>query len=55
MRRNKILNWNQLQQKSGLSNSAMWELRDGDSNSLSLDELEQIAIALSYPVRKFSR
>ncbi|MGB3641732.1 MAG: helix-turn-helix transcriptional regulator [Rivularia sp. (in: cyanobacteria)] len=53
MRRNKIANWNQLQQKSGLSNSAMWELRDGDGNSLSLDELERIAIALSIPLGNF--
>ncbi len=53
MRRNKIANWNQLQQKSGLSNSAMWKLRDGDSNSLSLDELEQIAIALNIPSGNF--
>ncbi|BAY82601.1 hypothetical protein NIES267_20840 [Calothrix parasitica NIES-267] len=53
MRRNKILNWNQLQQKSGLSNSAMWKLRDGDGNSLSLDELERTAIALNIPLGNF--
>ncbi|MEL6462720.1 MAG: hypothetical protein AAFQ91_31600, partial [Cyanobacteria bacterium J06621_15] len=27
MGRNKILDWKELQQKSGLSNSAMWKLR----------------------------
>ena len=53
MRRNQILNWKKLQQKSGLSNSAMWQLRDGDANLLSLDELEQIAIALSIPLGNF--
>ncbi len=53
MRRNNILNWNQLQQKSELSNSAMWKLRDGDGISLSLDELERVAIALNIPLGNF--
>ncbi|WP_414624676.1 helix-turn-helix domain-containing protein [Calothrix sp. CCY 0018] len=62
MRRNKILNWNQLQQKTGLSSAALWRLRDGDAASLSLDELSRIAlcrrhhaehIALSIPLGNF--
>ena len=53
MRRNKILNWKELQQKSGLSNSAMWKLRDSNGISLSLDELERTAIALNIPLGNY--
>ena len=53
MRRNKILNWKELQQKSGLSNSDMWKLRDSDGVSLSLDELNNVAIALNIPLGNF--
>ena len=53
MRRNRIVNWKELQQKSGLSNSAMWKLRDSDGISLSLDELNNVAIALKIPLGNF--
>ncbi|AFY57551.1 hypothetical protein Riv7116_5155 [Rivularia sp. PCC 7116] len=53
MRENKILNWNQLQQKSGLSNSAMWKLRDSDGTSLTLEQLKTTANALNMPLGNF--
>ena len=53
MRRNKIPNWNELQQKSGFSNTTMWKLRDGDGTLLSLDELNHFAIALNIPLGNF--
>ncbi|MDY6902388.1 MAG: helix-turn-helix domain-containing protein [Cyanobacteriota bacterium] len=53
MRRNQIVNWKELQQKSGLSNSAMWKLRDTDGTLLSLDELNNVAIALNIPLGNF--
>ena len=53
MGRNRIFNWKELQQKSGLSSSAMWKLRDSDGTLLSLDELNNVAIALNIPLGHF--
>ncbi|MBF2066230.1 MAG: hypothetical protein IGS39_17700 [Calothrix sp. C42_A2020_038] len=50
MKQNGIPNWKALQQKSNLSNIALWQLRDGDGESLKFGELVQVAKVLALPL-----
>lgn len=50
MQRAAIPNWQALQQKSGVSSTAIWQLRDGDITNLKLNELNQIATTLCVPL-----
>ncbi|KJH73644.1 hypothetical protein UH38_00020 [Aliterella atlantica CENA595] len=50
MQRVDIPNWQALQQKSGISSTAIWQLRDGDTTNLKLYELSQIATVLCVPL-----
>lgn len=45
-----IPNWKALRQKSGLSSTALWRLRDGEVAKLKFSELRQIATVLSIPL-----
>ena len=53
MERAGIPNWHTLQQKSGVSTTAIWLLRDGQGTSVKLSELADIAKALVLPLGIF--
>ncbi|OKH53601.1 hypothetical protein NIES2101_10280 [Calothrix sp. HK-06] len=45
-----ISDWKALQQKSGLSEIAVWHLRDGDGENIKFGELAQVAKVFSMPL-----
>ena len=45
-----IPNWQALQQQASLSSIALWQLRDGEINNLTLGEVTQVATVLSVPL-----
>ncbi|BAZ13803.1 hypothetical protein NIES4071_56430 [Calothrix sp. NIES-4071] len=45
-----ISNWKGLQQKSGLNDISVWQLRDGDGKSLKFGELATVAKVFSIPL-----
>lgn len=45
-----ISNWKALQQKSGLSHVALWQLRDGNGENVKFGELAQVAKVFSVPL-----
>lgn len=53
MERAGIPNWQILQQKSGVSTTVIWLLRDGQGASVKLTELEDVAKALGLPLGVF--
>ncbi|MDY6898923.1 MAG: helix-turn-helix domain-containing protein [Cyanobacteriota bacterium] len=53
MERAGIPNWQTLQQKSGVSTSVIWMLRDGQGYSVKLSELADVADALVLPLSVF--
>lgn len=53
MERAGIPNWQTLQQKSGVSTTAIWLLRDGQGASVKLSELADVAKALVLPLGVF--
>jgi hypothetical protein len=53
MERAGIHNWQTLQQKSGVSSTVIWLLRDGQADSLKLGELADVAKALVLPLGVF--
>ncbi|MBF2014692.1 MAG: hypothetical protein IGS23_05675 [Rivularia sp. T60_A2020_040] len=53
MERAGISNWLSLQQKSGVSSTVIWMLRDGQGDSVKLRELADIAKTLLLPLRVF--
>ncbi len=48
-----IPNWQTLQQKSGVSSTVVWLLRDGQGASVKLSELADVAKALVLPLGVF--
>ena len=48
-----IPNWETLQQKSGVSSSVIWLLRDGEGASVKLCELADVARTLLLPLPVF--
>ncbi|MBV6622313.1 MAG: helix-turn-helix domain-containing protein [Rivularia sp. (in: Bacteria)] len=48
-----IPNWQTLQQKSGVSSTVIWLLRDGEGASVKLSELKDVANALLLPLGAF--
>ncbi|MBE9216926.1 hypothetical protein IQ247_30470 [Plectonema cf. radiosum LEGE 06105] len=48
-----IPNWQILQQKSGVSSTVIWLLRDGQGDSVKLCELADVAKALLLPLPVF--
>ena len=50
MNRVGIPNWKALRQKSGLSSTALWQLRDGEVTNLKFSELLQVATVLRVPL-----
>ncbi len=50
MNRVGIPDWKALQQKSGLSSTALWRLRDGEITNLKFSELLQVATVLCVPL-----
>lgn len=53
MERAGIPNWLTLQQKSGISSTVIWMLRDGQGDSVKLSELADVAKTLLLPLRVF--
>ena len=53
MERAGIVNWQTLQQKSGVSTTVIWLLRDGQGDSVKLSELADIANTLVLPLSVF--
>ena len=53
MERAGIANWQTLQQKSGVSTTVIWLLRDGQADSVKLSELADVAKTLSLPLGVF--
>jgi hypothetical protein len=53
MERAGIPNWQILQQKSGVSTTVIWLLRDGQGASVKLSQLEDVAKALGLPLGIF--
>ncbi|BAY83200.1 hypothetical protein NIES267_26870 [Calothrix parasitica NIES-267] len=53
MERAGIPNWKTLQQKSGVSTTVIWLLRDGQGDSVKLSELSDVADALVLPLSVF--
>lgn len=53
MQRAGIPNWQILQQKSGVSTTVIWLLRDGAGDSVKLSELEDVARTLLLPLPVF--
>ena len=53
MERAGIPNWQTLQQKSGVSTTVIWLLRDGQGDSVKLSELADVAKALVLPLGVF--
>ncbi|MGB3638387.1 MAG: hypothetical protein WBA39_12555 [Rivularia sp. (in: cyanobacteria)] len=53
MERAGIPNWVTLQQKSGVSTTVIWLLRDGQGDSVKLSELADVAKALVLPLGVF--
>ncbi|MEO1430681.1 MAG: hypothetical protein AAFV71_16770 [Cyanobacteria bacterium J06633_8] len=53
MERAGIPNWRILQQKSGVSTTVVWLLRDGQGASVKLTELEDVAKTLLLPLGVF--
>lgn len=53
MERAGIPNWQILQQKSGVSTTVIWLLRDGQADSVKLSELADVAKALVLPLGVF--
>lgn len=53
MERAGIPNWQTLQQKSGVSTTVIWMLRDGQGDSAKLSELADVANALVLPLSVF--
>ena len=53
MERAGIPNWQTLQQKSGVSTTVIWLLRDGQGASVKLSELADVAKALVLPLGVF--
>ncbi len=48
-----ISDWRTLQQKSGVSTTVIWLLRDGQGDSVKLSELADVADALVLPLSVF--
>lgn len=48
-----IPNWQSLQQKSGVSTTVIWLIRDGQGASVKLSELEDVARSLLLPLPVF--
>ncbi len=53
MERAGIPNWRILQQKSGVSTTVIWLLRDGQGAAVKLSQLEDVAKALVLPLGVF--
>lgn len=53
MERASIPNWQTLQQKSGVSSTVIWLLRDGQGASVKLSELADVARSLLLPLPVF--
>lgn len=53
MERASIPNWQTLQQKSGVSSTVIWLLRDGQGASVKLSELADVAKTLLLPLPVF--
>ncbi|BAZ05655.1 helix-turn-helix domain-containing protein [Calothrix sp. NIES-3974] len=53
MRQAGISNWQTFKQKTGVSDTTLWELRDGNISNLKISELQQISQTLSLPLGDF--